>query len=128
MQLSRLTNPADMPPALLLLLLLPALAAARLFHSLPPDTHAFPKFRVAFLNGRPVLDDTAALWLTHGLRGGQAEFFDQPSHGGTWQTPSTGKEVGSADVHHSDVRDFSRFAPPSNDVSRPLLQTIPLSS
>src|SRR6266550_2131690 len=62
-----------MPPALLLLLHA-ALVSARLFHSLPHDTLAFPKFRVSFLDARPVSDDTARLWLSHGLRGGQPEF------------------------------------------------------
>ncbi|KAG6854624.1 hypothetical protein C0991_004226 [Blastosporella zonata] len=52
--------------------------AARLLHSLPEDAHAFPKFRVAFLNRLPLLADTAQRWLTNGLRGGELEFLDQP--------------------------------------------------
>ncbi|KAG6814314.1 hypothetical protein H0H92_013439 [Tricholoma furcatifolium] len=63
------------------LLLLPALltlTAARLLHSLPDDTHAFPKFRVAFLNRLPLHPDTAQRWLQQGLRGGELEFLDQP--------------------------------------------------
>lgn len=99
-----------MPPALLLLLHA-ALAAARLFHSLPHDTHAFPKFRVSFLEARPISDDTARLWLAHGIRGGHPEFFDNPSHEETWQSPSTGKEIGTADRLPSDVRTFSRPCP-----------------
>jgi protein OS-9 len=52
------------------------LAAARLLHSLPEDTYAFPKYRVSFLNA--VLRHTAERWLHEGLRGGQSEFLGQP--------------------------------------------------
>ncbi|THU86416.1 hypothetical protein K435DRAFT_842873 [Dendrothele bispora CBS 962.96] len=38
-------------------------AHARLLHSLPEDTHAFPKYNVLFLNNLPVLNHTAQLWL-----------------------------------------------------------------
>ncbi|KAK2466989.1 hypothetical protein APHAL10511_001247 [Amanita phalloides] len=82
---------------LLLLLLLPALASPRLLHSLPPDTHAFPKFHVAFLNSRPVLNDTAQRWLAQGLRGGHPEFLDLPSQDESWLTPSARKDIGSPD-------------------------------
>ena len=67
-----------------------SLAAARFLHFLPDDTYAFPKFRVAFLNASPVLNDTAQRWLREGLRGGQAEFLDQSS-------PSL-KEISGVDV------------------------------
>lgn len=50
---------------------------ARLLHSLPEDTHAFPKFRVAFLNSLPVLTDTAEQWLKSGIQGGELEFLEQ---------------------------------------------------
>lgn len=53
------------------------LVAARFLHSLPEDTYAFPKYRVSFLNGLPVLKDTAERWLQDGLRGGELEFLDQ---------------------------------------------------
>ncbi|KAM6500600.1 hypothetical protein JOM56_003614 [Amanita muscaria] len=62
----------------LLALLHTTLSLARLLHSLPDDPYAFPKFRVAFLTP-PILNDTAQRWLSDGLRGGQAEFFDQSS-------------------------------------------------
>jgi len=52
-------------------------AVARLLHSLPEDTHAFPKFRVEFLNSLPVLNETAERWLKDGILGGELEFFDQ---------------------------------------------------
>ena len=52
-------------------------AAARLLHSLPEDTYAFPKYRVSFLNRLPVLRETAERWLQEGLRGGESEFLDE---------------------------------------------------
>lgn len=52
-------------------------AAARLLHSLPEDTYAFPKYRVSFLNRLPVLRETAERWLQEGLRGGESEFLDK---------------------------------------------------
>ncbi|KAG6911461.1 hypothetical protein DXG01_014535 [Tephrocybe rancida] len=64
---------------LVVVLAVPALAnAARLLHSLPEDSYAFPKFRVAFLKRLPLLADTAQRWLSDGLRGGELEFLDQP--------------------------------------------------
>ena len=51
-------------------------AVARL-HYLPEDTHAFPKFRVEFLNSLPVLNETAERWLKDGILGGELEFLDQ---------------------------------------------------
>ncbi|EMD38417.1 hypothetical protein CERSUDRAFT_93950 [Gelatoporia subvermispora B] len=55
------------------------LAAARLHHSLvPEDPYAFPKYRVTFLNGLPLSNETAQRWLQEGLRGGELEFTDQP--------------------------------------------------
>ena len=82
--------------SLAVLLLHAALAAARLLHSLPDDAYAFPKYRIAFLNGLPVPNHTAHRWLTHGLRGGFPEFLDQPSHDDSWL--STRKEIGTADM------------------------------
>ncbi|KAG6850584.1 hypothetical protein H0H93_011252 [Arthromyces matolae] len=67
-----------MRPQLLLLIVPPVVNAARFAHSLPDDTHAFPKSRVAFLNHLPLHPDTAAHWVTHGLRGGELQFLDQP--------------------------------------------------
>jgi len=55
------------------------IAAARLHHSLvPEDPYAFPKYRVTYLNGLPVLNETADRWLREGLQGGELEFLDQP--------------------------------------------------
>ncbi|TCD61087.1 Protein OS-9 [Steccherinum ochraceum] len=56
-----------------------ALVTARLHHSrVPDDPYAFPKYRVSFLNGLPILNDTVQRWMQDGLRGGEAEFLDQP--------------------------------------------------
>lgn len=58
---------------------LAALVSARLHHSLvPEDPFAFPKYRVTFLHGLPVLNATAQRWFQHGLNGGELEFLDQP--------------------------------------------------
>lgn len=63
--------------------------AARFHNSLvPEDPYAFPKYRVTYLNGLPVLNDTAQRWLEHGLRGGELEFLDQPwEEDARWRTP-----------------------------------------
>ena len=62
---------------------------ARFHNSLvPEDPYAFPKYRVTFLNGLPVLNETAQRWLQHGLRGGELEFLDQPwGEDSQWRTP-----------------------------------------
>ena len=65
--------------ASILLLSLSLLVSARLHHSrVPEDPFAFPKYRVSFLNGLPVLNETAQRWLHEGLSGGDLEFLDQP--------------------------------------------------
>ena len=54
-------------------------ASGRLHASLiPEDPHAFPKYDVTFLNGLPVLNETAERWLRDGLQGGPAEFLEEP--------------------------------------------------
>ncbi|KAI5122070.1 hypothetical protein M0805_006053 [Coniferiporia weirii] len=58
-------------------------ASARALWSLTEDLYAFPKYRVSFLNGLPVLNETAQKWLETGLKGGELEFLDQP-----WQESS----------------------------------------
>lgn len=75
-------------PFVLLPLALCSLVTARLHHSLvPEDPYAFPKYRVTFLNGLPVLNETAQSWLQNGLRGGELEFLDQPWEGDLWGSP-----------------------------------------
>ena len=78
--------------SLLLLLLLPPLALSSLFHSLADDLYAFPKYRVTFLNGLPLLNETAERWLREGLRGGEAEFLDNPT---PWREPPPFKHIDS---------------------------------
>ena len=74
-----------MLPVALVHLSLAALAAARLHHSrVPEDPFAFPKYRVSFLNGLPLLNETAERWLEDGLRGGELEFLDQPWRESPW--------------------------------------------
>lgn len=61
------------------------LVSARLHHSrVPEDPFAFPKYRVSFLNGLPLLNETAERWLHEGLRGGELEFLDQPWRESSW--------------------------------------------
>ncbi|CAA7271783.1 unnamed protein product [Cyclocybe aegerita] len=91
--------------------------AARLLHSLPEDTYAFPKFRVAFLNGLPVLNETAERWLKEGLRGGELEFLDQPWKDPSWDTSSQLKEIDSAEAHARDPAISSPDSPSSPYVS-----------
>lgn len=72
-------------------------STARVHWSLAEDLYAFPKYRVSFLNGLPVLNETAERWLKQGLNGGEREFLDQP-----WQEEphaSTGgmKEIEGAE-------------------------------
>jgi len=79
-------SPPPMPRFLFLLLPLfcSQLSQARLFQSLPDDLYAFPKYRVTFLNGLPLLNETAERWLREGLHGGEPEFLDHPTQ---WQDP-----------------------------------------
>jgi protein OS-9 len=81
-------------PLLLLLLFNSPFALARLLHSLPDDLYAFPKYRVTFLNGLPLLNETAERWLREGLRGGEAEFLDHPT---PWEEPSPIKHIDSGE-------------------------------
>ncbi|KAG7092340.1 hypothetical protein E1B28_008701 [Marasmius oreades] len=82
----------------LLFLLLPSHPVlSRSFHSFPPDTYAFPKYKVAFLSNLPVLNETAQKWLKEGLQGGELEFLDQPWDMSPMQPPLLFKEIGSGD-------------------------------
>jgi protein OS-9 len=54
------------------------IAVARSLHALPEDPAAFPKYRVSYLNALPILNSTAEIWLKDGLKGGEAEFMEQP--------------------------------------------------
>lgn len=66
------------------------LVSASLHRSLlPEDPYAFPKYRVTYLNGHPVLNETAERWLHEGLKGGEAEFLDQ-----AWEWGETGWHSG----------------------------------
>ncbi|KAH8117337.1 hypothetical protein DFH11DRAFT_1541625 [Phellopilus nigrolimitatus] len=86
-------------------------ASARAHWSLAEDLYAFPKYRVTFLNGLPVLNDTAERWLKVGLKGGEPEFLDQ-----SWHEPSQesserlkGIESGDGDGESSEApEDTSR--------------------
>ena len=73
-----------MPSSLYLLVTLIGLnhlsaVSGRIYASLiPEDPHAFPKYDVTFLNGLPVLNETAERWLRDGLQGGLLEFLEEP--------------------------------------------------
>lgn len=101
------TNPHSPPQPSMLALAIPlalaALVAARLHHSrVPEDPYAFPKHRVSFLNGLPLLNQTAQRWLMDGLRGGEAEFLDQPWQDSPWPANPL-KGIESSDVPLPDV-------------------------
>jgi hypothetical protein len=93
---SSIPCPAFMSKILLLLvpLFYSHLSLARLFQSLPDDLYAFPKYRVSFLNGLPLLNETAERWLREGLRGGEPEFLDHPTQ---WQDPPPFKHIDAGD-------------------------------
>ena len=104
------------PISLTLLLSLLPLATPRLLHR-PEDTYAFPKYRVSFLNGLPLLNHTAQKWLQHGLRGGELEFLGEPWKEDDQVSPL--KEIGTghnpgplADVCH-----------PNDYLSSPIIMT-----
>ena len=89
-------------------------ASARLLHSLPEDTYSFPKFRVAFLNGLPVLNATAERWLKEGLLGGELEFLDKPWRGTDSRSSSQPKEIGPGDPHdHTPITTVDDVCLPS---------------
>ncbi|KAF8797944.1 hypothetical protein BYT27DRAFT_7178207 [Phlegmacium glaucopus] len=95
----------------LLYLLLPA--SARSLHSLPDDTYAFPKFRVAFLNSLPVLNETAERWLKDGLSGGELEFLDKPWRDTDWRSSSQPKEIGPGEPHDHTPITTTHDLPPT---------------
>ncbi len=81
-----------------------ALVAARVHHSrVPEDPYAFPKYRVSFLHGLPVLNDTAERWLRDGLRGGEPEFLDQPWQESHWLASPLKSIEADDDASPSDV-------------------------
>ena len=112
------------------------IAAARLLHSLPEDPHAFPKFRVSFMNGQPIGRDTAERWLREGLRGGELEFADQPWHEGSagWRDWTSRKEIGGSesDEASSEVCTPSVLHSRGNEITSDSFtvqkQTTPLNS
>ncbi|KIK99300.1 hypothetical protein PAXRUDRAFT_132388 [Paxillus rubicundulus Ve08.2h10] len=75
-----------------------ALSEARLLYSGPEDLFAFPKYRVAFLNNIPVLNETAQRWLQHGLRGGEQEFLGESWDEPTWHAQPPMREIGSSEI------------------------------
>ncbi|KAH9901051.1 glucosidase II beta subunit-like protein-domain-containing protein [Cubamyces lactineus] len=88
--------------ALSLPLSLALLVSARIHHSrVPEDPYAFPKYRVSFLHGLPVLNQTAERWLRDGLRGGEAEFLDHPWQESQWHA-SPLKSIEAGDDSQSD--------------------------
>jgi protein OS-9 len=56
-----------LPLTLLALVLFSSDSYALRSSTLPEDLHAFPKYKIHFLNGHPVLNVTAQRWLQHGL-------------------------------------------------------------
>ncbi|KAJ7098009.1 hypothetical protein B0H15DRAFT_1009151 [Mycena belliarum] len=83
-------------------------AAARILHSLPDDPHAFPKYRVSYLDHLPLPAATANRWRAQGLRGGVREFLEQPWDD-YWHPPALGNgdDQVSFGVAHEDAPDAS---------------------
>ena len=87
-------------------------ASARLLHSLPEDTYAFPKFRVSFLNSLPVLNATAERWLKEGLPGGELEFLDKPWRDTDRRSSSQPNEIGPGELHdHTPITTIDDVCP-----------------
>lgn len=80
--------------------------AARLLHSIPEDTHAFPKFRVAFLNSLPILRETADQWFKSGIQGGELEFLEQYQKS-SYSTPPDLKGIESGQFQEAFTVDDS---------------------
>ena len=68
------------------------------------DLYAFPKYRISFLNGLPVLNETAERWLAGGLAGGELEFLEQPWRIPPQTTASSGVKAitGSSEIQDED--------------------------
>ena len=106
----------------LLPLSLAALVSARLHHSrVPEDPYAFPKYRVSFLNGLPLLNETAQRWLHEGLRGGEDEFLEQPWRESPWPNNPL-KSIESSEDGTVNVR----ISPPHCRVLAPTYGHLPL--
>ncbi|KAI0957358.1 hypothetical protein AcW1_005774 [Taiwanofungus camphoratus] len=98
------------------------LVTARLHHSLvPEDPYAFPKYRVTFLNGQPLLNETAERWLRDGLHGGESEFLDQPWKDPGLRTPQFKGIEGVEDKENAPVS-----APASSPASNYTLERMKL--
>ncbi|KAF9069900.1 hypothetical protein BDP27DRAFT_1221642 [Rhodocollybia butyracea] len=103
--------PNSLVSSLAIVLAASRIAAARV-HSLPEDPHAFPKFKVTFLNNLPVLNETAQKWLNQGIPGGEPEFLNQPWNQMSDQSPFSPKEI---DDGFADQSGFSSSPLPSEN-------------
>jgi len=75
-----------LPLTLTTLVLLRSYSFALKSSSLPEDLHAFPKYKILFLNGLPVLNATAQRWLQAGL-------VDEDEFLGPDKSPRTARTV-----------------------------------
>lgn len=78
-----------LPISLLTLVFWAAESYALRSSTIPEDVYAFPKYKIQFLNGRPVLNVTAQRWLHDGLTS-EEEFL-----GVSKSPPSSPKEIAS---------------------------------
>ncbi|KAL5529227.1 hypothetical protein ACEPAG_5211 [Sanghuangporus baumii] len=97
-----------LPLPLLALCAFPVLSAGPHW-SLAEDFYAFPKYRVTFLNGLPILNETAERWLQVGLRGGEQEFLDQP-----WDDKSHKSTTFLQSIEDGDARGADQ--PPETEI------------
>jgi protein OS-9 len=82
-----------LPISLLTLVFCAAESYALRSSTIPEDVYAFPKYKIHFLNGRPLLNLTAQRWLHDGLTS-QEEFLGVPKSPPS--SPLSLKEIASS--------------------------------
>ena len=87
---------------------------ARGFSQQPEDIYAWPKYKVSFLNGLPVLNHTAQRWLQDGLRGGEKEFL-----GLEWTTDPQSAPLNLKSIDPGDIELLATSAEQLADVDPP---------
>ncbi|KAJ3822923.1 hypothetical protein F5880DRAFT_1570760 [Lentinula raphanica] len=85
-------------------------------HSLPEDPHAFPKYKVTFLNNLPILNETAQKWLSQGIPGGELEFLNQPWEATEEQVPLS---LGLQGIDDGAIGESGHSSPLSTDSHAP---------
>ncbi|PVG02797.1 hypothetical protein CPB86DRAFT_725142, partial [Serendipita vermifera] len=103
-----------LPLALLLLAFSQSSRAAR-SSSIPEDIYAYPKFKIQFLNSRPLLNFTAQQWLQHGLND-ENEFLGLPKSSSS--PTNLYKKIASGPA--------DELAPSNDDAAQPASAPLPV--